>query len=262
MKPPAEAAATLEDLRQLLARLRSPEGCPWDRRQTPESLKTYLLEETYELAEALDRQEPLEIMEELGDLLFIVLFISRVYEEQGLFNLDQSLKTVYQKMVRRHPHVFGEAQWKDAGEVVKGWQAIKAEEKPQKDPFESIPAALPGLLKAHRLSQRAAGLGFEWPDLRAVLQKAHEELGELDEALGEDDLQAAREEVGDLLFVLVNMGRLLGTTAENILRQTNLKFQKRFLRLLASPGFQDDGGAPRTSADWAALWDRAKREPD
>ncbi len=133
MKPPAEAAATLEDLRQLLARLRSPEGCPWDRRQTPESLKTYLLEETYELAEALDRQEPQEIMEELGDLLFIVLFISRVYEEQGLFNLDQSLETVYQKMVRRHPHVFGEAQWKEAGEVVKGWQAIKAEENPQKE---------------------------------------------------------------------------------------------------------------------------------
>jgi tetrapyrrole methylase family protein/MazG family protein/ATP diphosphatase len=260
VKPPAEAAGSLEDLRQLLARLRSPGGCPWDRQQTPESLKTYLLEETYELAEALDRQVPREIMEELGDLLFILLFISRVYEEQGLFDLNQSLEAVHHKMVRRHPHVFGEAVWKEAGEVVKGWQAIKAEENPEKDPFASIPAALPSLLKAHRLSQRAAGLGFEWPDLRAVLQKAREELAELEEALGEDDPQSAREEMGDLLFVLVNLGRLLGTTAENILRQTNLKFQKRFLRLLAAPGFRDRDGAARTSADWAALWEQTKTE--
>ncbi|MBI5583112.1 MAG: nucleoside triphosphate pyrophosphohydrolase [Deltaproteobacteria bacterium] len=262
MKPNAKGAVSFDDLRQLLIRLRSPGGCPWDRQQTPESLKTYLLEETYELAEALDRQSPAEIQEELGDLLFILLFISRVYEERGAFDLDRVLTTIHQKMVRRHPHVFGEADWKKAEEVVKGWQTIKAEENPEKNPFDSIPAALPSLLKAHRLSQRAAGLGFEWPDLAAVVKKAHEEMAELEEALRESDPEAAREELGDLLFVLVNLGRLLGTTAENILRQTNLKFQKRFLRLLADPDFQGAGTAARTAEEWTARWNRTKTDPD
>jgi tetrapyrrole methylase family protein/MazG family protein/ATP diphosphatase len=258
MKPPAEAAGTFDDLRQLLARLRGPTGCPWDRQQTPETLKTYLLEETYELAEALDHQSPSEIREELGDLLFILIFISRVYEEQGAFDLDQVLERIYRKMVRRHPHVFGETQWKDAGEVVKGWQAIKAEENPQKNPFDSIPAALPSLLKAHRLSQRAAGLGFAWPDLPAVLHKVHEELRELEEALQGENLDSASEELGDLLFVLVNVGRMIGISAENALRQSNQKFLKRFLTMLQD--INDRGIAPEslTPPEWLDFWTRSK----
>lgn len=249
---------TFDDLRQLLARLRGPTGCPWDRQQTPETLKTYLLEETYELAEALDHQSPSEIREELGDLLFILIFISRVYEEQGAFDLDQVLERIYRKMVRRHPHVFGETEWKDAGEVVKGWQALKAEENPQKNPFDSIPAALPSLLKAHRLSQRAAGLGFAWPDLPAVLHKVREELGELEEALQRENLDSAGEELGDLLFVLVNVGRMIGISAENALRQSNQKFLKRFLTMLDEINGRGIDPAELTPQQWLDLWNRSK----
>jgi tetrapyrrole methylase family protein/MazG family protein len=259
MKPPAKDGGTsLDDLRQLLIRLRSPEGCPWDRKQTPESLKTYLLEETYELAEALDRQSPGEIQEELGDLLFILLFIDRVYEEQGAFDLEGVLETVHRKMVRRHPHVFGEADWKKAEEVVKGWQTIKAEENPQKNPLASIPAALPSLLKAHRLSQRAAGLGFEWPDSRAVVRKIHEELGELERALAGEDPAAVEEELGDLLFALVNLGRVLGFTAENALRKTNQKFSRRFQAMLQDESVRGRDPGDLTAEEWLDLWRRSK----
>ena len=260
MKNPDNPIITLNDLQELLARLRGAEGCPWDRKQTPETLKTYLLEEAYELAEALDRRSVAEIHEELGDLLFILLFITRVFEEQGAFDLNQVLKTNYQKMIRRHPHVFGQAAWKEADEVVQGWQAIKSQENPGKNPFDSLPTALPSLLKAHRLAQRAAGLGFDWPDLPGVLQKMHEELDELEAAVQGGDYPSAQAELGDLLFVLVNVGRWLGSTAENALREANLKFQTRFLRLINSREFQERPTGSLTPADWAELWERTKKE--
>jgi MazG family protein len=207
-----------------MARLRGEEGCPWDKKQTASSIKIYLLEEAYELAEALDQDDPAQVKEELGDLLFQIIFLSRLYQEQGDFDLTEVMGTVYQKMVRRHPHVFGDRTWQSAGEVVQGWQEIKAEEKKGQDPFESLPASLPSLLKAHRIAQRAAGMGFEWADAQEVLAKAREELDEIEEALSRGDQPALREELGDLLFALVNLGRLAGITAENALRQASHKF--------------------------------------
>jgi tetrapyrrole methylase family protein/MazG family protein len=253
-KPPVG----LEDLRELLARLRGPQGCPWDRKQDPESLKIYLLEETYELAEALDREAPKDIREELGDLLFLMLFICRIYEERGIFDLSQVMEKIQEKMIRRHPHVFGELNWREPEEVVRGWQGLKAEEKPGQSPFDSIPAALPSLLKAHRLSQRAAGFGFDWPDIRGVLEKVHEELGELEEAIEDPDPSAARDELGDLLFALVNLGRFLGIHAENALRSANQKFLSRFLRLMADPEFKGSDSRALTPEDWENLWNRTK----
>ncbi len=253
-KPPVG----LEDLRELLARLRGPQGCPWDRKQDPESLKIYLLEETYELAEALDREDPNDIREELGDLLFLMLFICRIYEEQGVFNLAHVMEKIHEKMIRRHPHVFGEEKWRKPEEVVQGWQGLKAQEKPDQGPFDSIPATLPSLLKAHRLSQRAAGLGFDWPDIRGVLEKVHEELRELEEAIEGPDPSAAREELGDLLFALVNLGRFLGIPAENALRSANQKFLDRFQHMLAA--CRREGLAPESLSLKAleALWVEAK----
>lgn len=258
MKATAENADAFDGLRRLLVRLRGPEGCPWDRKQTPQSLKIYLLEECYELTEALDRQAPPEIREELGDLLFILLFINQVYEEQGLFNLRQVLETITQKMIRRHPHVFGEADWQDPGEVVKGWQTIKDEENPKKNPLDSIPAALPGLLKAHRLSQRAAGWGFEWPQVRDVFQKIREELAELETALDQGEPAAVEEELGDVLFTLVNLGRVSGCPAENALAKTNQKFSRRFQAMLQDETLGDRDPRTLTPEEWQSLWRRAK----
>ncbi|HMK64386.1 MAG TPA: nucleoside triphosphate pyrophosphohydrolase [Thermodesulfobacteriota bacterium] len=253
MTPP-----TIDDLKTLMNRLRGEGGCPWDRKQNAESLKIYLLEETYELADALDRQVPEEIAEELGDLLFQIVFLSRVFEEQGLFNLDQVIEGIHEKMVRRHPHIFGEMKWEKAEQVVRGWQELKRQEKKNEDPFDSIPVMTPSLLKAHRISQRAAGMGFDWPDITAVLEKVSEELEELEEAILKKNQQASEEELGDLLFTLVNLGRFLGVTAENALRLTNQKFLTRFKSMIDNPQFKDKAENTLTSEEWEALWRESK----
>jgi len=258
MTVPGKPPVGLEDLRALLARLRGPQGCPWDRKQDSESLKIYLLEETYELAEALDRETTDDIREELGDLLFLMLFICRVYEEQEAFDLAQVMETIQEKMIRRHPHVFGDAKWRKTEEVVRGWQGLKAEEKPEQSPFDSIPVALPSLLKAHRLSQRAAGLGFDWPDIQGVLEKVREELAELEEAIEGGDRSAAQEELGDLLFALVNLGRFLGIHGENALRQANKKFLARFLTMLKEINSRNLDSKSLTPEEWESLWNNSK----
>jgi tetrapyrrole methylase family protein/MazG family protein len=253
---------TLDDLRDLIARLRGEKGCPWDREQTLDSLKIYLLEEAYELAEALDRKAANEVEEELGDLLFQIVFLGRLYEEKGIFDLNQVMYNLHRKMIRRHPHVFGNETWEKAADVVQGWQDIKAAEKRRLDPFESIPLDLPALLKAHRISQRAAGLGFDWPDRKGVLEKVREELNELEEAIRENNLPSAREELGDLLFALVNLGRFLDCPAENALRNTTQKFLKRFRFMAADPRFGDKGPSSLPIEEWEELWARSKELVD
>jgi MazG family protein len=249
---------TLDDLRDLIARLRGEQGCPWDRKQTLDSLKIYLLEEAYELADALDRKAADEVKEELGDLFFQIIFLSRLYEEQGVFDLNQVMNTIHRKMIHRHPHVFGNKKWEKTAEVVQGWQDIKAAEKKGQDPFESIPLNLPALLKAHRISQRASGLGFDWPDMKGVLEKVREELTELEEAVRENDLPSAGEELGDLLFSLVNLGRFLEIPAENALRNTIQKFLKRFRLMTADPRFGGKGPSFLPIEDWEELWVKSK----
>jgi nucleoside triphosphate diphosphatase len=249
---------TLDDLKALLDRLRGEDGCPWDRKQDARSIKIYLLEEAFELADALDRMVVEEIQEELGDLLFQILFLCHIFEEQGDFDLSRVLETIYQKMVRRHPHVFGQDHWENAEQVIKGWQEIKTREKKTPDPFTSIPINLPSLLKAHRISQRAAVLGFDWPHIKGVLEKVREEMEELEEAVEKDDLPAAREELGDLLFGLVNLGRFLGEPAENALRNTNQKFLRRF-RTMLNDSPREGSNPARSLEEWERLWSRSKQ---
>ncbi len=262
MKKANEGRTRLRDLEDLVARLRAENGCPWDRKQNAESLKVYLLEETYELADALDRKAVAEIKEELGDLLFQVVFLCRIYEEEGQFDLSRVIEAIYQKMVRRHPHIFGDKKWENAEQVVQGWQDIKAGENKGQDPFESIPVDVPSLLKAHRISQRAAGLGFDWPHINGVLEKVREEFRELEEAIGKNDPEAAGEELGDVLFSLVNVGRFLGVPAENALRKTNQKFLRRFRAMISEARSPDEGissSLPSLSiGEWEELWSKVK----
>jgi tetrapyrrole methylase family protein / MazG family protein len=260
MNKPEKTPVTLQDLKALMARLRGEGGCPWDRRQNTKSLKIYLLEETYELVDALDRRATAEVKEELGDLLFQIVFLSRVFEEQGDFSLDQVIEGIHRKMVRRHPHIFGDTKWEKAEQVVQGWQEIKTQEKNGQDPFESIPAITPSLLKAHRISQRAAGLGFDWPHITAVLEKVSEELKEMEEALQAGNTVAAEEELGDLLFTLVNLARFMGITAENALRITIQKFLARFRLMISNPAFRGRQAEPLSLEAWETLWQESKTQ--
>jgi tetrapyrrole methylase family protein / MazG family protein len=219
-------------LLEIMRKLRAPDGCPWDREQTVETLKPYAVEEVYEVIDAIDRGDLEDHCEELGDLLLQVVFQAQLREEAGAFNFEDVAKSISDKLVRRHPHVFGDVNVADADEVLENWNAIKAGEKAGKAPSESIldkvPKHLPALLKAHDLQKQAAKVGFDWPDVNQVLVKVEEELGELREAIAGGDQAHAREELGDLLFALANVGRHLGGNAEQMLQDGNHKFQTRF----------------------------------
>ena len=223
----------LQRLVDLVAHLRGPDGCPWDREQTLVDLRAYLLEETHEAAAAIDARDPEALADELGDVLFEVAFIGRIAEESGWFSLSDSVERVERKMVDRHPHVFGDERLESADEVRKSWEQRKAGDPDRKDSLLSgVALSLPALVSALRLSQKAAGVGFDWPRVDGVLDKVEEEIGELREALdsgGEaPGRQAVFEEMGDLLFSVASLARRLGVDPEAALAATNLKFRRRF----------------------------------
>jgi MazG family protein len=248
-----------------MARLRSPEGCPWDREQSFDTIKPYLLEETYEVLEAVDARDWPALAEELGDLLLEVVFLAEIASGQELFRIEDSLDRISEKLLRRHPHVFGTATADTAGEVKRRWDEIKAQEKEQKGRAEegllaSVPRALPALVEATQLTTRAAGVGFDWQNADQVLEKLNEELAELAEARARAAPEELENELGDLLFVLVNLARFLKLDPEQALRQTNRKFRERFgyleQRLLA----QGRSLAEASIEEMEALWQEAKRE--
>ena len=222
-----------KDLIDIISRLRGPDGCPWDQRQTPHSIKKYLLEESHELLEAIDYEDIQHIKEELGDLLFQILFIVNIYEDDRQFTLADVVDTISQKMIRRHPHVFGDSEITCEKEHRKNWDKIKAEEKNDKDIclLSSIPKSLPALRRAQRVSDRAARRGFEWPDQSSVVKKLAEEINELHEAMANNNQKAIEEEIGDTIFTLVNISRLAGIIAEDALQKTTDKFIGRFNKL-------------------------------
>ncbi len=229
----ADSAGTLfESLLSIMSRLRSEGGCPWDREQTRESLKPYLIEEAYEALEAIDSGRPEHIQEELGDVLFQVVFHSQLARERGEFTMADLLARLNEKMVRRHPHVFAGGQVADADEALSQWERIKRTEgKPDGAPrsaLAGVPAALPALLRAQRLQVKASRVGFDWPGWREAWPKVGEEMGELERAAAEGDAGRVREELGDLLFSVVNVARLLGVDAEDSLRGAAEKFTRRF----------------------------------
>lgn len=252
-------------LLEIMRRLRDPQtGCPWDIEQTFASIAPYTIEEAYEVADAIDRQAWDELKGELGDLLFQSVFHAQMAAEAGLFTFDEVADTMSDKMVARHPHVFGaESRDKSAEQQTRDWEAIKAAEraaKAQTGVLDGVAPGLPALLRAHKLQKRAARVGFDWPHTAHVLDKIVEEARELEEARDELGPDQIEEEMGDLLFVMANLARHLGVEPEAALRRANAKFTRRFARIEAL--LAEDGKTPEQSdlAEMDALWDRAKAE--
>jgi tetrapyrrole methylase family protein/MazG family protein len=230
----SEKRHTLDDLIQIMARLRSEKGCPWDREQTISSLRSFLLEEAYELLDAIDQQDRKAQSEELGDVLFQIVFQSQIAAEEGWFDIQDVIHGIAEKLIRRHPHVFGTEKAETCAEVIDTWDKLKKEEKHSKSVLDGVPRSLPALLQTHRLSDRAARVGFDWKKPEQVLEKMREEFGELLEALEQPDTpEKAAWELGDLLFATTNLARHLGLCAEDLLREANRRFSDRF-RLLES----------------------------
>ena len=265
--PPAgaEEAAELRPLLDLVAHLRAPGGCPWDREQGLGEVRAYLLEEAHELAAAIDGGDWREIAAELGDLLFQAAFIGRLAAEAGAFALAGAIADVRRKMIARHPHVFGDEELADAAAVRAAWERRKLHAEPGRASLlAGVPASLPALLAAYRLTQKAAGVGFDWPDAAAVLDKAEEEIGELRRAAAAGAAQGVREEVGDLLFTVANLARRLEIDPEAALAAANRKFRRRFERVEQGLAAGGRRLGEATLAEMDALWDEAKRvaEPE
>ncbi len=237
---PDSASSTgerFELLCAILARLRAPGGCPWDREQTLDSLKPYLLEEAYEVLDAIDARDWPSLSEELGDLLLQPVFLAQIGREEGSFTIDDALDHILAKLVRRHPHVFGSTTAETAGDVKRNWDRIKNEEKaarggaPSTSLLASVPRSSPALVEAAALSVKAAGAGFDWPAPEDVVAKLHEELAEIEEARRAGEPARIEDEIGDLLFTAVNLARVLRVDPEQALRKTNHKFRRRFVHV-------------------------------
>ena len=257
----ASAAAGFARLVEIMARLRAPGGCPWDREQTFDTIKPYLLEETYEVLDAIDARDWKELSEELGDLLLQVVFFSQMASEAGHFDVTHALEAINSKMVRRHPHVFADAEANTAEEVLQQWDQIKAAEKPRpKGLLGGVPRSLPALVEAQQISRRAAGAGFDWPDIDQVLEKLCEELTELDAARSSKSHEAIEGELGDLLFTVVNVARFLKVDPEQALRGTNAKFRERFAHVEGAIEAQGKTLQEATIEQMEALWQAAKRK--
>lgn len=224
--------SALEELLQVIRTLRGENGCPWDREQTLESLKPYLIEESYEMLDAVDSGDPGRHLDELGDVFLQVVLHSQIREEEGAFTFQDVVEHLTRKIVRRHPHVFGDVKVTDSKEVLRHWEAIKAQEKRDQEGrasvLEGVPNHLPALQKAQRIQSRAARVGFDWPRVEEVVGKIREELEEVEAAIAESDPGAVQEELGDLLFSVVNLSRYQDVHAEEALRATNNKFIRRF----------------------------------
>ena len=273
--------ANFQDLVALMARLRSPEGCPWDREQTYATLAPMLLEEAYEAFEAVEEARegrPANLCEELGDLLFQIVFYAQVASERGEFDIDDVTGQIHAKMVRRHPHVFGDVTVRDNEELLRNWEALKAEEKraagkvvaaEDASILEGVSSKAPALMEAHQLTTKAARVGFDWRNVDEIFDKLHEEVEELREAIqekraadSESAHQRVREEVGDLLFAVTNIARHLDAEPEAALKLTNRKFRRRFRHI--ERGLKNRGRelGQATIDEMEELWQEAKSEGD
>ena len=257
------AGEKFDRLVSIMARLRAPGGCPWDREQSFDTIKPYLLEETYEVMEAIDARDWPELAEELGDLMLQPVFFAQMAAEEGRFRIEDSLDAINEKLVRRHPHIFGDSKADTADEVLKRWNEIKQDEKSAKkqEPkllLESIPAAMPALVEAQQISSRAAGVGFDWQNAEQVLDKLDEELKELAGARASSSHEEIEGEVGDLFFVLVNLARFLKVDPEQALRKTNRKFRGRFGHVEQALNGQGKALRESSVAEMEELWQEAK----
>ena len=261
------AAAAFADFVRLIARLRAPGGCPWDREQTHASLKPMTLEEAYEVLMAIDEGTDDELAGELGDLLLQVVFHAQIAAEEKRFTIADVIAKVSEKMVRRHPHVFGEDKAETPGEVLRNWEALKAEERrasgkaaPSESMLDSVPKSLPAMMEAFQSSTKVARVGFDWPDAADALAKLEEEMAELRAEIASParDERRVTEEVGDLLLVAVNVARLLGVDPESALKSANRKFRRRFAHVEARLREGGRGPADASLDEMEALWQEAK----
>jgi MazG family protein len=249
---------------EIMARLRAPGGCPWDREQTFDSIKKYTLEETYEVLDAIDRQDWADLRDELGDFLLQAVFYGQMASDQKLFDIGDSLDAIIDKLIRRHPHVFADENAETGSQVKKRWDEIKAEERRRKPStpqglLDTVPRALPALVEAQQITSRAAGVGFDWNNAAEVLAKLDEELAEFECARMTAAPEQLEDELGDMLFVIVNLARFVKVDPEQALRATNAKFRRRFghvERRLAEQGRQVSG---TPIEELEALWQEAKQ---
>ncbi len=259
---PKTTGERFERLVGIMARLRAPGGCPWDREQSFDTIKPYLLEETYEVLDAIDRRDWPGLADELGDLLLQPVFFAQMAAEENKFRIDDSLDAIAEKLIRRHPHVFGDGEAKTAGDVKRRWDEIKAGEKKDRGEaprglLESVPRNLPALVEAQQIASKAAAVGFDWENAGQVLEKLNEELDELQRARHGGSQAQLENEIGDLLFVLVNLARFMKVDPEQALRRTNAKFRKRFAHV------ESHAHLPGASiAEMEALWQEAKAADD
>jgi tetrapyrrole methylase family protein/MazG family protein len=268
------AGEWFEKLAAVQARLRAPDGCPWDREQTHASLRTYMIEEAYEVLEALETGDDTKFREEMGDLLLQIVFHSQIAKEQGRFTVSDVIREVHDKMVRRHPHVFGEKRAKDAAELLKNWEQIKKEERraagmkgadgsqhAAKDGslLDGVSRALPATLEGFQLTRRAARIGFDWRSVEGVFDKMSEEAAELRQALSAKDRKRAEEEMGDLLFASVNLARFLEIDPEIALKKANAKFSTRFRQMEEWAAKSGKALADVSREQMEELWETAKR---
>ncbi len=251
------AGSALDRLQGLIRHLRGPDGCPWDQEQTLASCRSNLLEEAHETAAAIDHNDRNRMGEELGDLSFQVVFLADLAEDRGWFGFKEVLNGVVDKMVERHPHVFGEATARSAAEVKQLWQEQKRKERPERSALEGVPETLPALVAAHRLAEKAAGLGFDWPDTEGVFEKVREELAEVRAAGAQTEASrtAVSEEIGDLLFAVASLARHHGIDAEGALAGANQKFRRRFAWVERQ---QREAGGTRDLERLEAWWNEAK----
>ena len=261
-KPPGT-----DELTALIKTLRGVNGCPWDKKQTPRSIVLYLIEEVFELAEAIESGNSDAILEELGDVLFQVLFITVIFDEKAHFNLNEVIRTNITKMIRRHPHVFGDSSAQTVDAIKKQWYAIKRTEKglqPETSVIDSVPDGLPALMRASRISERAADAGFDWDDIKGVMQKAEEEWHEFRAELGDGKQTPARREralieFGDLMFTLVNVARFARIHPETALRAATQKFEKRFKKMEKTLLQKDSNLDSLTRNEIDHLWEDVKK---
>jgi tetrapyrrole methylase family protein / MazG family protein len=258
--PALPASTSFEAFQEVVAHLRAPNGCPWDREQTHASLRTYLLEEAYETLSALDAGDVAAMREEFGDLLLQIILHAQIAVEADEFRMTDILRTINEKLVRRHPHVFGDVQVDSVGKVLQNWESLKAEERKangqvDKGLLDGIPVALPALIQALEYQKRAARVGFDWPDAEGILDKICEEAAEVRSA-GDDAQRAA--EIGDLLFAVVNLARFYHVDAEGVLRETNQRFRNRFKHIEQAAKEQGRAVSDMTLEEMDVLWEAAK----
>ncbi len=261
VRPPPASLRPIDRLLAIMRILRSPQGCPWDREQNLKTLKPHLIEESYEVLDAIDSGDRGKLAEELGDVLLQIVFQSQMCSEEGSFAFDDVARHISEKLIRRHPHVFGDVKVAGSGEVLRNWETIKRTEKEGeiRSAVAGIPRHLPALHKAQQVQKRAARVGFDWDAVHQVVDKVEEEIGEVKHAMAAEDSAAVRGEIGDLLFAVVNLSRFLGHDAEEALDETVKKFIRRFQEIERRVHAQDRRMTDCTLAELDAIWNDIKK---